>query len=495
MQQNIDKRDSDIFELDLIWLFQNTLRSLRRFWVFVVLLTVIFAAAVTYLQQKSYTPTYKAYCTFSVHVVNKSTLSDTNSLYAVYYDQDLAQQLDATFSYLLTSDILKDDIKEYLGNRTVDGSITAKSIKGSNIFVLTTYSSTPEKAGELLEALMAVYYDSARFVVGDMENEVIEGPVVSRTPYNMPDKAKGIATGAAVGLLLSMGLLVLYTFLRRTVFVPEDLEKHVNMQCFGVVPLVQSGRSLMDDRAKKGSTHEQVAFRESFRGIARKLENIIEQEKTKIVLVTSAAASEGKSTVSQNLAESFALWGKNVVLVDGDLRKPSLYSRYGLKKERFDLEAVLSGEAKQETVIRYRNEGKLAIVLNSMPVKNPTVLIDSPEMKAFIDNLAKQADIVIIDTPPCGQLSDASVFQQYADGVLFVVQQDRLAIRQIMDAAENLHEPRTKLLGYVLNGAKRVSRGYGKYGYGKYSYGRYGYGKYSYSKYNYGDTENGASER
>ncbi|MBO5891486.1 MAG: hypothetical protein J6Q30_02080, partial [Oscillospiraceae bacterium] len=185
MHKDTEQQKVEMTEIDLARVLQITLQIVKRLWFFMLFVIAFFAAAVVFIQQKSYTPSYKAYCTFSVHVVNKATLSDTNSLYAVYYDQDLAEQLDATFSYLVNSDFLSDDIKEYLGGKTVDGNIHANSIEGSNIFVLSATSSTPEKAGELLETLMAVYYDVARHVVGDMETEIIEGPVISQTPNNV----------------------------------------------------------------------------------------------------------------------------------------------------------------------------------------------------------------------------------------------------------------------------------------------------------------------
>ena len=111
MQQVTEQNKEKELEFDLFKLLQNVLQILKRTWLIWVLVVVFCVTAVVLVQQKSYTPSYKAYCTFSVHVINKSTLSDINSLYSVYYDQDLAEQLDTTFSYLISSDLLLDDIK------------------------------------------------------------------------------------------------------------------------------------------------------------------------------------------------------------------------------------------------------------------------------------------------------------------------------------------------------------------------------------------------
>lgn len=490
MQQESQQQKEEALEIDIKRILQITLKMAKQYWLPLLLVVALFAATVVFVQNKSYTPKYKAYCTFSVHVNNKSVLSDTHSIYAVYYDQDLAEQLDATFSYLINSDFLNDDILEYLGEETLGGSISVDNIEGSNIFIMTTYSSTPERAGALLEALMAVYEDAARYVVGDMTTQMIEEPIVSKTPYNKPNGKTGAILGATIGFLLSVGAIVLYAIFKQAVLEPSDLEKYLNMPCFGVIPLLQSKHVLKVDQTAVSKTEEQGYFRESIRGIARKLDAAMKNSGAKVILVTSTTSGEGKSMLSQNLAESFSRWGKKVVLVDGDLRRPSLYRQYGYKQESMSLEAALSGNATMDTVLRQQSDN-LLLVLNSVPVEKPTVLADSSAMKAMVASFAAEADIVIIDTPPCARLSDAALYQQYADSVVYVVQQDRMSVRQIVDAAENLYDSENKLLGYVINGAQRVAQGYGKYSYGKYSYGKYGnYGKYGYSKYNsYSESE------
>ena len=403
MHGNTEEQKNNDIEIDLVRLLQTAWQIAKRMWLLLLVMVTIFTAAVVFVMQKSYTPSYKAYCTFAVHVSTNAALTDTNSLYAVYYDQDLAAHLDATFSYLVNGDFLLDDIKEYMGTETIGGTIHADSIEGSNIFVLSTYSSTPKKAEALLEALMAVYYDDARFIVGDMVTEIIEGPVVSQTPHNAPNRIKEFALALVIGVILSAGVLVVYALFRRTVMKPSDLEAYLNMQCFGVIPLLQSKRNLLDNPASVSVSHEQGLFRESIRGIARKLEHRLADRNTKVILVTSTAAGEGKSSLSRSLAENFAHWGKKVVLLDGDLRKPSLARYCGFGQETFFLEKVLSGQAALDTVLRQQRDGKLTLILNSAPVQNPTVAVDSSAMKELINFCATQADLVIIDTPPCGQ--------------------------------------------------------------------------------------------
>ena len=492
MHQNDEQREDAVLEVDLYRLLQNLLRAFKRLWFLVIIAMVLCAGAVMFFQQKSYTPTYKAYCSFAVRVINKSTMSETNSLYAVYYDKDLAEQLDKTFTYILNSDLLNDDVKTYLGTNSLQGNISANCIEGSNIFVLTTYSSTPEEAERLLRAVMSVYEDAARYVIGDLETDVIEEPVASETPYNSPSKAKGIILGGVLGLFLSVALLALYAFFKRTVLVPEDLEKYLNLPCFGVVPIVNMKQLRRPKGESVSATHEEGVFKESIKGIARKLDDALALHQGKTVLVTSTVPGEGKSMMSYALAEVFAGWGKRVVLMDCDLRKPSLYKNMGLKNVSVPLVDVINGKVSEDKAIYSHDSLPLKAVLNTNAVEDASVAINSEKMAKFVSRMEAEADIVIIDSSPCGSIIDAAMLQQYADSVFYVIQQDKVPVTDIVDAVENLCFDDNKLVGYALNGAEASIQGYGKYGYGKYGYGKYGYGgygynRYSYNKYGYGE--------
>ena len=488
--------DTDEIEIDLVRICINLLRALKKVWPAVLVLTVLGAVVVTFLQQKTFVPSYRAYCSFSVRVINKSTLNDTNSLYAIYYDKDLAEQLDKTFSYLLSSDILTEEIKEYLGEEYVNGNIRANCIKGSNIFVLNTYSNSPENAGKLLNAVMSVHQDVAEYVVGDLEMDVIEEPIISNKPYNTPNRIKGIMIGGALGFVLSMGLLCIYAFLKRTVLNPEDLEKYLNMPCFGIIPLFQMKNHRRSPFFFGTDIHEQSEFSECIRGIARRVEHAMKEKNAKVLLITSTAPGEGKTTLCHSLAETFAYWGQKVIAFDGDLRRPSLWKCFEIKDKVMDMESVLLGKAPKESIICPQENRSLTLVGNTVVVEKSTVIIDSPAMKEMISDLSEEADILIIDSPPCEQIIDASLFQQYADCVLYVVQQDRIPIDEITAAAETLCHDENKLLSYVMNGVQHHVQGYGKYGYGKYGgyYGRYSkYGRYGkYSNKTYGNKPYGS---
>lgn len=497
MSQNDTNVDQERREQDLNRLLRGFLRALRRFYPLVLALAILGSLGIAFYQNERYVPEYKAYCTFAVRVVNKAATGEANASYSVYYDKDLAEQMDKTFSYVLTGDLLRDQIRESMGSDADLGRVEAKSIEGSNVFMITTYAGTPEQAKKLLDAIMSVYMEAAQAIIGEMESEIVEEPVVSDTPHNKPSFVKNAALGFIFGLMPGLFLLVLYTYFRRTVLFPEDLEELVNMPCFGIIPLVNMKKMLNGTEADSHLGLEESAFRENARGIARKLETEAKKKGMKIILVTGTLPGEGKSTVSRVLASVLASWGRQVVLFDGDLRKPDLARRLGIRDREMPLEDVLRGKASLEQALHRFDGGNLILVGNTKPVKDATVVLSLPGTGEVLKRIAAAADYLILDAPPCGQMADAAILGEVADGILYVVQQDRAPSTQVAEAAAILNQTENKLLGYVLNGADAQSGDYG-YGYGKYGYGKYGYGRYGYGRYgrygHYGSREDREKE-
>lgn len=475
---NPRKEETSIISIsDLI---QNTFTVFKRLWWLAIVLALVLGILLPVVNKARYTPVYRAYCSFSVKVKNNSNASDLNSLYGIYYDKDLAEQLESTFTYILNSDLLTDAIREELGTQIASNNITANCIPGSNLFELNTYAATPEDAGKLLDAVMSIFEETARYVIGDLDIDLVEDAVIVNTPSGAPNSMKYAIIGAGIGLVLSAGIFVLLSFFHNTVQKPGDLEEHLNMPWLGVVPVAD---------LKKHDDHLQSEddFLESIHGIARKLDNIIEKDGLKVLLVTSTVPSEGKSTISLALAKVMASWGRKTAIIDGDLRNPTLYRRVGLKKKSLPLEKAIKGEVPVENVMFRVTESEVCFVGNSIPVEQPTVLINSSEMRGFINKLSNEVDCLIIDTPPCEAMSDAALYQEYADGIIYVVRQDYAPIKTIIDAVEGLGQSDGKILGYILNGARQTAEGYGKYSFGRYSYGKYGYSYGYYGKYgNYG---------
>jgi capsular exopolysaccharide synthesis family protein len=196
----------------------------------------------------------------------------------------------------------------------------------------------------------------------------------------------------------------------------------------------------------------------------------------KVLTFTSCTPNEGKSSVSFNLAVSFAEVGKRVILVDADLRKSVLVGRYKVGEVDQGLTHYLSGQAELEEVKRYTDIDNMDIIFSGSHCPNPAELLNNNRFSNLISTLRESYDYVIVDTPPLGSVIDSAIVAKIADGAVIVIEANAISYRFAQSVKEQLDKSNCRILGTVLNKIPMEKKGY----YGKY-YGRY-YGKY-YGKY------------
>ncbi len=205
--------------------------------------------------------------------------------------------------------------------------------------------------------------------------------------------------------------------------------------------------------------------------------------------ITSGLAGEGKSITALNLAISFAETGQRVVLIDADLRRPSM-ARLLIEKAAPGLSNILAGLCTADEAVRKTAYPNLDIIFSGEVPPNPSELLSDNRMEKLIDMLSQRYDYILVDTPPVGIVSDACVVANYLDGVLFLVRQNESEKGVTAQCVKQLEFSGAKLMGFVLNGSdqvggKRYKEKY--YGHGR-SY-RYGY------RYNSVYAENSAKDK
>lgn len=210
-----------------------------------------------------------------------------------------------------------------------------------------------------------------------------------------------------------------------------------------------------------------------------------------VVAVTSCTPNEGKSSISYELAASFAQNGKKVLMIDGDLRKSVLIRRHFKGKVRLGLVHCLVGKYCLDEVTCETDNRNLYMIFAGPVPPNPSELLGSKRFQDMLAEARKKYDMIIIDTPPLGSVIDSAIVAKQCDGVMLVIANGEISYRFAQKVKEQLDKAECRILGCVLNKVN-MSKG-GQYGhYGKY-YGRY-YGKY-YGKYygqyygNYGNQD------
>ncbi|MEG1256971.1 CpsD/CapB family tyrosine-protein kinase [Clostridium sp.] len=199
---------------------------------------------------------------------------------------------------------------------------------------------------------------------------------------------------------------------------------------------------------------------ESYRTLRTNLQYSSFDEEYKVIVVTSSEPGEGKSTTSGNLALSLAQGDKKVILVDCDLRKPSIHKKFKISNELGLSDVIVDKESISSTGHKYNNN--LTVLTSGKIPPNPSEMLGSKSMKALIDALKKVFDYVILDTPPVQAVTDAQILSTRADGTILVVRAERTKKDSVENAVGLLKKVNANIIGTVLNG---VEEGRGNYYY------------------------------
>ena len=190
---------------------------------------------------------------------------------------------------------------------------------------------------------------------------------------------------------------------------------------------------------------------------------------SKIVVVSSALPSEGKSSTCSNLAITMAQTGAKVLLIDADLRKPTQYQIFKSSNNR-GLSAILAGFNDLTEVVKTVEDVNLDIITSGPTPPNPSELLGSERMELLLETLSKHYEYIFIDTPPINIVTDAMVIATKAAGVVLVVRQGQSNYDDLTKAVSSIEFSGANILGLVVNDVAEKSGRYGKYKYSKYKY-------------------------
>ena len=455
--------------IDVFVLLIDFWHGLRKFWFLIPLLMILGGVGYTGYQKIQYDPMYRAQASFTVKTLGQVGKNEISTSYSFYYDKNTASQIGSTFPYILRSEVFQKRLKERLETNIINGSVGASVIENSNVVTLQVISPNPEDAKNILHGVLELYPEISKYVIGNIQLEILNEPEVGVQPYNRPNYKKSLVIGAAIGFCGAMAIVLLYALSKKTIRSEEDLKNIVNVSCMAQIPeMKKKYQGMAVDGEEKHN-----GFRESIYSLQNRVEYQMAQNGAKVLMVTSTSPSEGKSTISLNLAKAMAKRGKKVILVDGDFRKTDLVKRLDVQCKHTLYDVAYGHGAQAEDVLLPLESGVLFFG-SQKPEKNVIKAIDSKAMRRMIERFRESADVVIIDTPPCGMLADAAYYYQYADAVLYVVRQDWTDMNKMRNAVAELPEQGAKMIGCVMNQVKTGPMSYGgNYGYGRYSYKRY----------------------
>ena len=337
------------------------------------------------------------------------------------------------------------------------------------------------------------------------EVTVLQWALTPSAPVNPHHPLKRAIMGLLLGLILGVVFAVVAETLDTSIGTIEDVQEYTGSQVVGVVPFInvddvrasldRRGVDVSDERAVQRKSQlvayfdPQSTLAESYRTLRTNIEFVTVEKGARCIMATSSMHGEGKSTTLANLSMMMAQLGKRTLLVDCDLRKPSLARLFGLDKEPGVTEVIVgnyawsdvvrtvtdivTGGVGMEDILQTQGIGNLNIITSGSIPPNPSELLNSRRMGEFVREVRDAYDVVLFDSPPVLQVTDAAILGKMMDGTLMVYKVGDIARTSLRRSTSLLQSVEIDVLGIILNGIRaELSSDYQDLGYSAY----YAYG-------------------
>ncbi|MEA9986512.1 polysaccharide biosynthesis tyrosine autokinase [Subtercola sp. RTI3] len=362
------------------------------------------------------------------------------------------------------------------------GNISVTNVKDTPTIAVTARASTADGAKTLADAWISGLAAQIKIIEaqsiapgaaatdGDGIFLVpVESAIVPASPI-FPNVRLTVAIGLLVGLILGLAYAIVRNLLDRRIRTVEAVERQFGLSVIGTLPtdkrLSDEHRIVPEaDGADYVTESGQHALAEALRELRTNLQFMNVDDPPRIIVVTSPLPNDGKSTVTANLAVTLAAAGQKVVVVDGDLRKPSVTTAFGLVPG-VGITDLLIGKAEIQDVLQpWGSSGNLLILGAGSIPPNPSELLGSQGMNILLHELARDA-IVLVDAPPLLPVTDAAVLAARTDGAIVVISAGKTTSDELQKALANIAKTSGKTLGVILNRVPTkgaIGRGYGYY--------------------------------
>ncbi|CAM3545416.1 polysaccharide biosynthesis tyrosine autokinase [Mycobacterium frederiksbergense] len=442
---------------------QDYLKVLRSRWVTIgvtIVATVAAAAAVSLLT----TPLYQASTRLFVSTTAGASLADT------YQGNRYSQERVVSYAELLQGQTLAqrtiDKLSLNMSASELQQNIKASVRPDTVLISVDVLDESPVQARDIANTMSDEFVSMIREletpeggttpdsrVVVEQRATIVDDPVVPKTQRN-------IAIGLVLGVLLGLALAIVRDLLDNTIKGRETVEGITSSGLVGQIPLDK------DRRAEPAISFDidNSAIAEAFRKLRTNLQFLAVDDPPRIILLTSSVPSEGKSTTSINLALALSESEHNVVLVDGDLRRPTLH-RYLDLVGTVGFSTVLSGQASLEDALQKTRFPGLTVLASGAIPPNPSELLASQSARRVINDLRDRFDYVIIDSTPLLAVTDAAILATAVDGVLMIARFGHTKRDQLTQAISALENVSARLLGVVLTMTPTRGSSYHNYSY------------------------------
>ena len=472
---------NEVIEIDLQRLLNAVLSKVR-----LVVIVSVLCAVLAFLGTFFFiTPMYQSSAMF---YVNNSSISLGDAAMSITTG-DISASRGLVKSYIVilnTQETLNEVIDYADSSRTyaeLKNMISAEAVDSTEIFQVVVTSSDPKEAEQLADAIAYIMPKRIASIIEGTSAKVVDSAVLPSRPSS-PSYTKNTLIAFVLGMMMTVAIIVLQDLFDITVRDEEDLQRSCKHPVLAAVPDMMSpskGGYYYSTQKKQTTEHGKqpeligadisFAASEAYKLLRTKLQFSFADEKAcRVIGVSSALTGEGKSLSSVNLAYTLSQLNNRVLLIDCDMRRPSLAAKLPIQKSP-GLSNFLAGQSRSDNLIQQcgvkGDERAFHVIAAGHNPPNPMELLSSSRMEKMLNLLRQNYDYIILDLPPVGEVGDALAVAKLTDGILLVVRRNYCNRPALSAAVRQFEFIESKILGVVFNCADEGGNGYGKKYYSK----------------------------
>ena len=450
---------------DLIMKLACMISYVLKRWKLIVLIALIGAMGFDTVRTLMYHPRYQA-------SVSATLGSEQNT----YSQLDTTQAYIRSLSYIFNGQNVQSYLQERLGNEDSTLTCSVNSVNDTNVVNISVQADTRRDAWFGLQYVLDWYRTNGDKYHFNYDLNVTQTNPISEAPVSANSHVRNLMMGGIGGGVFITAVLLLLAYFSDTIKTPAEITTRIDCRMLARLPKEHKRRGIRFWKKNREAlliTSLKTSFR--YKEAVKKLRSRIEESSRKhgyqTIMVTSVMENEGKSSIAANLAISLAKGGHHVLMIDADIRKPSLDRILNMVTEH-SLNAALSGKDWKKEVM-HSERFHMDVLCSIQDLENAEKLLSSEQMKKLLEEAKQTYEFVIVDTSPAAGLSDPLIISEHCDASLLVIRQNLAGARRINDAIDRLVTVRNNLIGCIYNGAVFDPLSEQKaYGY-RYRYNRY----------------------
>ena len=450
---------------DLIMKLACMISYVLKRWKIIVLIALIGAMGFDTVRTLMYHPRYQA-------SVSATLGSEQNT----YSQLDTTQAYIRSLSYIFNGQNVQSYLQERLGNEDSTLTCSVNSVNDTNVVNISVQADTRRDAWFGLQYVLDWYRTNGDKYHFNYDLNVTQTNPISEAPISANSHVRNLMMGGIGGGVFIAAVLLLLAYFSDTIKTPAEITTRIDCRMLARLPKEHKRRGIRFWKKNREAlliTSLKTSFR--YKEAVKKLRSRIEESSRKhgyqTIMVTSVMEDEGKSSIAANLAISLAKGGHHVLMIDADIRKPSLDRILNMDTEHSLNAALLGKDWKKEVMQSERFH--MDVLCSIQDLENAEKLLSSEQMKKLLEEAKQSYEFVIVDTSPAAGLSDPLIISEHCDASLLVIRQNLAGARRINDTIDRLVTVRNNLIGCIYNGAVFDPLSEQKaYGY-RYRYNRY----------------------